>query len=241
MKRLIALSSLLFLAPVFVYAQAKSDRERDGLKGAVQSVRIRRSVVSEMNGKRNETPSTLFQEIAYNRAGRRAEIAFYDDAGAPSRRIVYDYDAATDKLTGLTTFNARNAMVRRTNDAYDGAFMTKRIICDYNEDGSFLRKLVLTFAQYGELSEVAEYKEDGTLVKRESAPFVRSEFPKSVMADAQNADHIIRFDSKENEFLDPDSHGNWTRAIISNQSLTYASGKKERRAEIYYREFTYFQ
>jgi hypothetical protein len=134
-------------------------------------------------------------------------------------------------------------MVRKVVDTYGSSgFKSSRAIHDYNEDGTFYRKTVLNFGPLGDLVEVADYGEDGSLVKKDTAPFEQPSYSYTAQrSSAENEDQIVGVGSTRREYFESDPQGNWTRAIASSTSRTYASGKKVKTEEIVFREFTYYQ
>ena len=234
---------LCLLSYSIVYAQAKTDRERDGLKGLVQTVKVRQMTVVTEDEKQMESPLVLSYVISYNRAGSRTELALYDKTGSLSRRVAYTYESRSNRLSELTTYDAYNVMVRKVVDTYgSNGFKSSRAIHDYNEDGTFYRKTVLTFGHLGELVEVADYREDGSLIKKDAAPLKQPSHPYNARrSPAETEDRIVSFERNEGEYFEPDAQGNWTRGVTSSTFRTYSSGKKVKTEEIVYREFTYHQ
>jgi hypothetical protein len=244
MRNLVAVSMLCLLLPVTIHAQAKTDRERDGLKGSVQSVKVRRMTIVTEDEKRTETLLLLSHAISYDRAGRRSELALYDKGGILRTRIAYSYDPLTNRRSELATYDANNIMVRNVIDTYgNNGFKSSQAIYDYNDDKTLNRKTVLTFDPLGELTEVAEFRQDGSLIKKESAPFKERKYSYSSPRKSQGSseDPVVGYGSGGGEYFERDVQGNWKRGITSSTSLSYSSGKKVKTEEIEYREFTYYQ
>ena len=242
MRNSIALLMLCLLSATVIHAQVKTDRERDGLKGLVQTVKVRQTTIVTEDEKQTESPLILSHEITYDKAGNRTELALYDKTGTLSRRIVYTHDKESNRLSELRTYDNHNVMVRRTVDTYDdNGFKSHQAIYNYNEDGTFYRKTVLTFSPSGELLEVADYREDGSLIKKAKAPFKQPSYTYTAQrSSAKNEDPIISFGGNAEKYFEPDAHGNWTRGITSSRFRNYASGKKVKTEEVAYREFSYY-
>ncbi len=258
LNRVLPILMLCVSAPA-VYAQI-SDRERDGLKGPVQTVRVRTTTITEEDGVRTETPLLLSHDVVYDKSGARTALALYDKTGNLNRRTVYTYDREDKRRSGLAIYNATNTLVRRVVDLRgQRGFEKTRTIEDFNEDGSFYRKRVLAIDQFGEMNAVAEYQSDGTLIKehvalRNSEPddtAVNNHRPRDeeipVMAvpptrepRADALDPIIGFTRGSGERDHFDGHGNWTRGVVLSSSKVFSSGQRTKTTEISYREFTYY-
>lgn len=235
---------LCLLLPGTTFPQSKTDRDRNGLKGAVQIVRVRKMTILDENGKQSSSPLLLAQVVTYDQSGNRTELALHDDIGTLNRRIVYTYDPETRSRSGLITYNSQNSMVRKVIDINGSSgFKKNRTIHDFNEDGTLYRKTELTFDELGELIEVAEYQPDGSLVKKDRPPFKEPEreYVAAQRPSSEDVDRVVSSGSGRFEYFEPDSHGNWTRGIRVSSSRTYSSGKNIKTTEVVYREFTYYQ
>ena len=234
---------LCLLSYSIVPAQGKTDRERDGLKGLVQTIKVRQITVVNEDEKQPESPLGLSHVISYGKVGNRTELALYDKTGALSRRIRYTYAAQSKKPSELITYDAHNVMIRKIVDVYgSNGFKSGRTIYDFNEEGTLYRKSVLTLNPLGELVKVADYRQDGSLIKKDSAPFKQPahSYP-TQRSSAEDEDRVVSFGSGRGEYFEPDAHGNWTRGTTSSNFRTYSSGKKIKTQDIVYREFTYYQ
>ncbi|MGH9904976.1 MAG: hypothetical protein ACRD8U_05245, partial [Pyrinomonadaceae bacterium] len=129
---------------------------RDGLKGPVQTVRVRKATLLDENGRQTPGPVVLSDAATYDQLGNRIERIFYDQAGAFSRRIVYTLDPQTKRRLGLITYDSQNLMARKVVDTYGTTGLrTSSNIHDYNEDGTLFRRTKLTFDGLGSLVEAA--------------------------------------------------------------------------------------
>jgi len=242
--RALFISVLCVLLSSTAFTQVKTDRDRDGLKGTVQIVRVRKMTTLDENGKQSASPLLLTQVVTYDQSGNRTELALYDGIGTLNRRIVYTYDPETRRKSGLITYDSQNSMVRKVVDINGSSgFKKNRTIHDFNEDGTLYRKTELAFDELGELIEVAEYQPDGSLVKKDRAPFKEPKL-EYVVADQrpplEEVDRVVSSSGRRGEYFEPDPHGNWTRGITVSSSRTYSSGKKIKTTEVVYREFTYY-
>jgi len=150
--------------------------------------------------------------------------------------------SSSGRLSELATYNDTNVMVRKVVDKYgSGGFKSSRTILDHKDDGLFYRNIVLTFGAFGELVEVAEFAEDGSLIKRDTAPFKQLSHSDTILQAPQDEDRILSSGRSRGEYLEPDAHGNWTRQVGPSTILGYASGKKIKTEVLVYRELTYYQ
>ncbi|MEK6279483.1 MAG: hypothetical protein AABN95_03940 [Acidobacteriota bacterium] len=117
-----------------------------------------------------------------------------------------------------------------------------RTMEDFNEDRTLYKRTVLKFNSLGEMTEVAEYGADGTLIKTERVPFKEPHV--SIVATQRRAsvdvDQVVSFGRAAAEYFDPDPYGNWTRGLTGSSFRTYSSGKKVKTTEVFYREFIYY-
>jgi len=134
-------------------------------------------------------------------------------------------------------------MVRKVADKYGiTGSKVSTTIQDFNEDGTLFRKTELTFGPLGELTEVAEYQGDGSLIKKGS-PDDEAQLDNARLArirPAVDLNRIIGFGKTAGEYFDLDNYGNWTRGITNSTSRIYSSGKRAKTTEWSYREFTYY-
>ena len=243
MRKLSTLCSVIVLLYGTALAQ-KTDRERDGLKGPVKTVRIRVGTMTRENGKESHSPLTLNQIVNYDQAGNRTEITLLDENGNVSRKISYEFDPETRRKSGLIVYNSQNAMVRKVSDKYGpGGIQVSKTITDFNEDGTLYRRTEITFGPLGDLIDIAQFNADGSPVKKE-APSV--EAPGIINVDSrsrplpQEEDRLVTYGQSAGEYFEPDAHGNWTRGKISATTRKYDSGKEITKIEWSYREFTYY-
>jgi hypothetical protein len=243
--RAIFFSVLCFLLTGTVLAQGKTDRERDGLKGAVHTVRVRTTTTLDENGNQSSSPLLLSYVVTYGKSGNRDELALYNSVGALSRRIVYTYDPESKRKSGLITYDSQNTMIRKVIDLNgSGGFKKTRTIYDFKEDGTVYRRMEMAFDELGQLIEVAEYDPDGSPLKKERSPFIEPELKNVVPAQkarSQDIDRVVSFGGGYDEYFEPDPRGNWTRGKRVLSSRTYASGKKVKTTEVVYRELNYYQ
>ena len=221
-------------------AVSQTDREREGLKGPVKTVRVRQVTLVSENDVQTGPPESLVTVVTYDQSGKRTELALYDRSNTLSRRLVYNYDPQTRMRSGLTTYNAENVVVRKVADKYDkNGLKVSSQIQTFNEDGTLYKRTEITFGPLGELVEANEYNGDGTPIKKPTAPEASID-ETSNSAKRQREDHLVGFGSSVKEYFDEDSHGNWTRGNAGGRVQTYASGRTVKTTEWVFREFTYY-
>ena len=222
-------------------AVSQTDRERDGLKGPVKTVRVRQVTLVSENGLQTQAPVSLVSVVTYDQSGRKTEIALYDGDNILSRRLVYDYDPETKTRSGLTTYNSQNVVVRKVTDKYgpNGLKVSSQIQA-FNEDGTLYKRAEVTFGPLGELVEVSEFNADGTPIKKPGSAPQESIDENPNSARRLREDRLVGFGKSIKEYFDEDSHGNWTRGNTGSIVRTYASGKSVKTEEWAYREFTYY-
>jgi hypothetical protein len=219
------------------------DRERDGLKGSVKTVRVQQATIVRENGKQTTGPLMLISVISYDQSGYRTELALYDHNGALNRRIAYEYDPQTKKRSSLKSYNSQNVMVRKINDKYGpNGMKISSTIFDFNEDGSVFRRTELTHGPMGELLQVAEFDSEGNIVKKNN-PLMeesKSENVASAGSPYENKEQPVLVTTTAGEYFDLDSHGNWTRGQTHVTFRAYVSGANVKTEEWMYREITYY-
>ena len=93
---------------------ARSDSERDGLRGPVERVRVEAAErVRGLTGW-EDAERTVLEEVAYDAEGRRLEWVFFDDEGAPERRYGFRAlpEAADDNPATVRRASAASAAAR---------------------------------------------------------------------------------------------------------------------------------
>jgi hypothetical protein len=92
MKRGLPVLFVVALWAVAANAQAKSDREHAGLRGAVQSVRTEVSEFAPEGGGSVEGRRRLLQTITYNARGDRVKLVDYNHDGSVAQTLVHTFD-----------------------------------------------------------------------------------------------------------------------------------------------------
>lgn len=241
MRTLLAIFGACFLISGTAFSQ-KTDREHDGLRGPVKSVRVRQETIVSANGNITDTPPSLINVITYDQTGNRSELALYDRSGSLSRRTVYEYDPETKKRSGLSVYNSENVMIRKVTDKFGpNGLKVSRTMNDYNEDGTLFRRTEITIGTFGDF-EVVEYNADGSPVKK-NIPSQESSSENLVTERAPrppDEDKVVGYGGSAGEYFDQDAHGNWTRGKTVSTVRIYASGNQVKTEEWTYREITYY-
>lgn len=238
MRKLLLICGLCLFTVGVTYAQT-TDRERDGLKGPVKTVRVRQATIASEDAKETEGPLLLTHEVSYDQTGNRTELTLFDRSGVLSRRIKYQYGPDGKTKVGLTTYDSQNVLVRRvTHTLGNNGVRVHTTIQDLNEDGTLYKRTEINLGELGEMLEIAEYGPDGSLIKKDK-PAGKSSLPLSGNRPA-DPDPLVSFGRGGGEYFDNDSQGNWTRGMTLSTSATYASGKKTGATEWTYREISYY-
>jgi len=243
MRKLLFICGMCLFTVGVAFSQT-TDRERDGLKGPVKAVRVRQATIASEDAKETEGPLLLTHEVSYDQTGNRTELTLYDREGNVSRRIRYQYGPDGKTKVGLNTYDSQSVLVRQVTHSYgSNGFKVHTTIQDLNEDGTLYKRSEIILGELGELIEVAEYRGDGSLIKKYKSsdpPSTPEDGPLTNACPLQTADPVVSFGQRVGEYFDLDCHGNWTRGTTGSTSKTYASGKKVRATEWTYREFIYY-
>ena len=243
MRKLLLICGICLVTVGVTFAQT-NDRERDGLKGPVKTVRVRQATIASEDAKETEGPLLVTHEVSYDQTGNRTELVLFDRTGNVSRRIKYQYGPDGKTKLGLTTHDSQNVLVRQVSYRYgSNGLRAHTTIQDLNDDGTLYKRTEITLGELGEMIEVAEYGGDGSLIKKfkpSDVPPSPSEPVSTNVRAPKDPDPTVGFGWSPGEYFDPDTHGNWTRGTTGSTSRTHASGKKVSSTEWTYREISYY-
>jgi antitoxin component YwqK of YwqJK toxin-antitoxin module len=142
----------------------RSDRERDGLVGPVQTVSFKEPRAPTRDTRWADSDLMLLRQVTYDRNGNMIEQAFYNpkDQSSPDLREVFSYDGeghktqeteydAHGKLDSarLFTYSPKQQLVRIEHHLGDGA-LKEYVTIAYNEDG--------------QVTDERQYSGDGSLM-----------------------------------------------------------------------------
>jgi hypothetical protein len=116
MKRGLSILFVVALWVVAANAQAKTDREHDGLRGAVQSVRTEAAEFAPKGGRSVEGKRRLLQTVTYNARGDGVKLVDYNHDGSVAQTLVYTFDGqgrtnGYEEYTGGMTTPRRHVYV----------------------------------------------------------------------------------------------------------------------------------
>lgn len=164
---------LLFRLPFFLRKkqQVKNNLEKEGLKGAVKSVRkitydAEKKFGKIMKGKKKECYINTFNIIntliIYNEKGNMIEWNSYNSDGSLDKKSTYEYNAKKNEIT-WSKHNPDGSLV-------DGKYVIKYDAkgngiekSDYNSDGSLRYKIDIEYDDQGNETEGNSYNPDGSL------------------------------------------------------------------------------
>jgi hypothetical protein len=237
-------------------AQARVDRETDGLKGRVKSVRVERSKVRKRDGRTFEESKRLQSVATYDEKGNKLEEVGYNSDGAVTWKRVFARDdkgnrtETTYKADGtidakwVTTYDASGKMTGSAQYAADGSLRHKSVRefdangklitgAIYDANGSLMNKTFFSYDAKGPQARDALYNADGTLVQE----LVRTDTGYTVVLyDSDGSVRYKSFDQLPSSELD--SNGNWIKQTTLRTILQ--GGKPEETEEVTYRTIIYY-
>jgi TonB family protein len=228
-------------------ADKKSDKQQDGFKGPVGSVRIEKAEIKNENGKSVEGQRVRSEKLRYSEKGELAERIYYNGDWISSVRFFQN-----------DTFGVKQEVVfERNHTANSAAQVTKpaepqlaekyvfKHVSQYDNKGNRIENAVFSefdhpfgkdiyvFDDKGNNVEFKSYKENGRLVHKSTYTFNN----KGAIATSTSYDEtdkiIVEKRSYTHEF---DGQGNWIKQITSK---VLANGKAEP-FEVHYRTISYF-
>jgi antitoxin component YwqK of YwqJK toxin-antitoxin module len=256
MKKLLGMMLFSLLSIQVMNAQARVEREIDGLRGAVKSARIERTEISQIEGRSVEKPRVLESLITYDEKGNKIEELRYDYKGSLAEKMVFSRDDKgrqvkisykpdgkmeskwvftfddKGKLTGGTAYNPDGTVKLKMERIFDAS---GRLIeaSMHNPDGSLMNKTLFKYDAEGKPTEQAVYDAVGELMQR------------SVWSKAGNDDELydnnggVRYKSvSQPPTFEFDSHENW---IKRSWARTESRGDKTTEVVIVlYRTISYY-
>jgi hypothetical protein len=238
-------------------AQTGSDRESEGLKGPVKSVRLKTAEISQRDGKAFERISSLEILTTYDENGNKTEESRYsrgsllekttyarDDKGTQTkiryqadgkmiRKSVAGFDEQ-GKPTGSNEYDANGVLQSKSVYTYDaqGKFLEAAI---YNADGSLKNKTIFKHDAAGKQVGLEVYDASGKLLQQQSQSETENTSTVYGTEPADTRQFVNRPTSDSEEF---DAHGNWIKK--STPVSVNRLGVTEKIIEVIYREITYY-
>lgn len=144
--------------------QAKSDRERDGLVGPVQSVLLELVELSTRSGKEVEIKRRPHQLVAYNESGSEIERVNFNEDGSISDKSVRLYDSA-GKQIGWKEYQGPDAKPGRSSTwDYDANGNLAEVRVQYQ--GLLELRTVYTYDNHRRKVEESRFADDGAFRDR---------------------------------------------------------------------------
>jgi antitoxin component YwqK of YwqJK toxin-antitoxin module len=161
----------LYLASLAV-AEVKTDLQKEGFIGPVQTVQIQTAQFSSQSGQWVEGPRELVALISYNARGNKTEVipgpigtgVRWLVEGIPLERTIYTYDLQ-GKLTAEVSYNSDGSLSRKTVHTHDSQGR-KQETSSYEPTGSLSSKTTYTYDDEGKLIEEVSYNSFGLLHTR---------------------------------------------------------------------------
>ena len=257
MKKLFGVMSLILLLTHLTNAQAQLDREFDGLKGSVKTVRLERAEVSQRDGKAVESPRQLESVTTYDEKGNKTEALNYDYKGISRRSVftrgengnqiqtkfkpdgsvdskwIQTYDAR-GRMSGGAQYNADGVLQRKSVSTYDpnGKFVDGAM---YNADGSLINKTVYRYDAEGKPTGLDLYNANGVLIMKSVDTASES------VATLYNDDGTVQTqfaNARQSSTQEFDSHKNWIKQ--STPKSVVRAGQAAESVEVLYRTITYY-
>jgi hypothetical protein len=136
----------LYLASLAV-AEVKTDLQKEGFIGPVQTVQIQTAQFSSQSGQWIEGPRELSASITYDVRGNKTEVIGSAFVG----KTLYAYNAQGD-LTETLSYSPDGSLSERTVYTYDAKGNLMETV-SYAPDGSSHRKTVYIYNAQGQLTE----------------------------------------------------------------------------------------
>lgn len=145
--------------------QAKSDRERDGLVGPVQSVLLELVELSTGSGKEVEIRRRPHQLVAYNERGSEIERVNFNKDGSISDKSVLLYDSAGKQIGSRAYRNTDSQPISTSTWRYDanGNLAEVRV----HDQGVLELLMVYTYDNHRRKVEESRFGDDGAFRDRD--------------------------------------------------------------------------
>lgn len=253
MKRFLVLTIINLITVSTVLAQQhKTDRENDGLKGAVKAVVTENAELTNKAGKLDESNRKPEGNVTYDVNGNRTKERVYDGNGNLASSTMYSYIngervSIDEPVENKDVLIARvdtpsNRVKRRSDDRYTHKYKYKfdskgnvREEVLYQNDGSFDMRYVYNIQN--NQKETLVYAEDKSLNQKYL----------SVLDDKGNEVETRYYNTQNNSieskefytYAEFDSNGNWTKRLTSE--MVKKNGKSSlKQTKVTYRIITYY-
>ncbi|HEY0100065.1 MAG TPA: hypothetical protein VGB76_14040 [Pyrinomonadaceae bacterium] len=145
-------------------AQSKSDREHDGLRGAVRALKLEAAEFTSKNGKSVEGARVLLRTVTYDARGNKTRQVVYNHDGSVAQTLVYASDPQ-GRSTGYEEFTGTLSVPRKHVYVLDD----KGNRIEYSlvqPDGSAGEKSLYKYDARGNVAEESLYDHKGGLISR---------------------------------------------------------------------------
>lgn len=257
MKSLLLILSACLLFSAQKNPDTRSDREKQGLKGPVKTVREERAEATLRDGGWVEGARRLQNVVTYDKDGRKVGESRYGRDGSPASSIkvvsdaegntVYEEYKPDGTLMHKTTYKneydaegrpSRTRIERTDGLYYDGITtynsqgkpLERRV---FERDGSLKGRSTFVYDDGGTLVEFMSYDAAGVLTYHQKFSSTEQEIT-TYLPDGTLRDTRRYKKSAPSSF---DAQGNWTKEIRARTVIK--DGSRSEEADIIYRTFTY--
>jgi antitoxin component YwqK of YwqJK toxin-antitoxin module len=255
-KQVGALLLFFIISSTSFAAQKKTGREKAGLFGPVETVRLEQSEIREQDGIPVESPRRLESVTTYDEKGNEIELSNYFNGTLQNKRTTaYDYPGNitwtyynpkgavmsrtiiksddSERTTGIFTYDANDSLTCQQNYVYDQRGNLLESSSSFINNRALSSKTVHTYDDEGRPTATRVYDANGIL-KQESAHTRAGTKVVTHNKDGSTKKWEANFSDLSFEF---DSHGNWTKR--SHRRKITESGKITELIEVTYRSITY--
>ncbi|MCA1564663.1 MAG: hypothetical protein LC803_03190 [Acidobacteria bacterium] len=240
----------------FAIAQKKTDREKAGLFGPVETVSLEQSKIREQDGIPVESRRRLESVTVYDEKGYEIEQSHYSNGTLQNKRTTaYDYPGNitwtyynpegavmsrtiiksddSGRTTGIFAYDAGGSLTCQQNFVYDQRGNLLESSSSFINNRVLSSKTVHAYDDEGRLMTSRVYDADGVLIQ-ESAHTRAGTKVVTHNKDGSTKKWEANISDVSFEF---DSHGNWTKR--SHRRKITESGKIIELVEVIYRSIAY--
>lgn len=163
MMKLFPSLALILLAAAVASARQTPQREKDGPRAKVRTVRVERAMTEMVSGQILEGPRELSSSLVYDAEGRLIEDADYLPGGMPDTKRVCAYDAQGREVNH--SYFVHDSLVRRWTATYDDKAKTGARV-EYWGDGRVSGKYSEKYNARGDPVQIVERHPNGYVNQR---------------------------------------------------------------------------
>ncbi|MBC7909439.1 MAG: hypothetical protein H7Y30_03000 [Pyrinomonadaceae bacterium] len=237
--------AVLLLCSLSIFAQQRqSEREFDGLRGAVKSVVTESAKLLTVNGKQVEEEKQIGSVITYDMAGNEIKAEFYQD-GSPQRVSVYfdlDGDRAikTEELRPLNLGRGGIGGGHGNPNVKPDPRFTVKLRYKFDAQGKRIEQTVINNVGNTTSRKVHKYDAKGNL--KESTTYLGEQKVNQTFYKSDDKGNFIEISVEPDSkyfytYLEFDEKGNWTKRTI--KSVFKRKDKTSEYFRVNYRKISY--